>query len=404
MRAGWTAIGLLAAGTLWGVPCRAGDGGFASVDAAASEPFRTAEPSPQGRVFTSRPELIWPVTPNGARRVESVRVTIAGQQAEARWEGKRGIVARPSAPLAPGSYEAAAEVSFDDGWSGNIRWTFQVAAAPPPAPAPSALSRALLEQANALRASANLPAMTLDPRLSWAANRHSEYQHKNNAFGHGQSAGLPGYFGADPQDRVTACGFGDGVYEGVHFGPESARGAMKSLFYAPYHRMAFLQPEPVAFGGGGAGEIFTALCAAAKTSAIVTWPAPGQKNVPRSWSGNEIPNPLRLHGLKAGSTVGTVISFSYFTPESTSIRVESAAIFDESGEVVPFFLNTPKNDDELTDTAFLIPQKPLKPGARYTVSVLAYSVAGGAPLHRQWSFTAEKLPPSAAKPLAVAKR
>ena len=391
MRRGW-AIGFLAAGTLWSVPCRAGDGGFASVDAAASEPFRTADPSPQGKVFTPRPELIWPIAPNGSRRVESVRVTVAGRETESRWEGKRGIVARPTQPLAPGSYDALAEVSFDDGWSGQIRWTFQVAPAPPPAPAPSAAARALLEQANALRASASLPAMTLDPRLCWAASRHSEYQKKNNVFGHGQSAGTPGYFGGDPQDRVGACGFGDGVYEGVHLGAESARGALKSLFYAPYHRMAFLQPGSVAFGGGAAGEIVTALCAASKSSAIVTWPAPGQKNVPLGWGGEEIPNPLRLHPVKPGASVGTVVSFSHFTPENEAIRVESAAIFDESGEVVPFYLNTPQNDDELTDTAFLIPKKPLKPGVRYTVSVLAHGAVHGAALHRQWSFTTEPEP------------
>ena len=382
------AIGFLA-GAFFGVPCL-GDGGFAGAESV--EPFLSGSPAPQGRVFAPRPELLWPVTPQGTRRVESVRVTVSGREIDARWEGKRGLVARPAQPLAPGRYEARAEVSFDDGWSGQIRWSFEVAPAAPPAPAPSAAARELLAQANALRASAGLPPMTLDPRLCWAAARHSEYQRRNNVFGHGQSAGSPGYFGGDPQERAVACGFGEGVYEGVHLGPTSARGALKSLFYAPYHRMAFLQPGAVAFGGGAAGEIVTALSAASETSAVVTWPAPGQKNVPLEWEGEEIPNPLRLHSVKPGSVVGTVVSFSHFTPQNEPIRVSCAAIFDESGEAVPFYINTPQNDDELTDTVFLIPKMPLKPGALYTVSVRAYGATDGNALHRQWSFTTEPAP------------
>ncbi len=365
-------------------------GGLLALPALGNESiYRSSPPSPRGRTFSPMPELLWPAFPSGARQVRSVRLQVGERELSARFDEVRGIVGRPESPLPTGEHEALAEVTFDDGWRASIRWRFTIAPAPPPAPAPPAQAREMLEQANAIRQSAHLPPMVLDARLCWSAARHSAYQHKNNVFGHGQAPGTPGFFGQSPQDRATACGFADGVYEGVCSGESGPRLAIKELFYAPYHRLAFLQPDSVAFGGSVVGEFATIVCQATKKSEVVVWPAAGQKNVPLSWAGDEIPNPLRMHAVRAGSTVGTIISFSYFSPELDEVSVTSAAVWAPDGELVPLFLNAPQNDNELTNTAFVIPQKPLKPGVTYTVSVLAKVTRTGAEIHRQWTFTTE---------------
>lgn len=372
------AIGGLLGG-LFALPAFAGD--------SAETIYNASSPSPRGRTFSSTPELIWPAFPAGDRQVSKVRLEIGGREVPARFDSSRGLVGKPANPLAVGEHQVKAELFFDDGWQATIRWTFTVAPKPASAPTPQAQAQEMLAQANEIRRKANLPPMVMDARLCWAASRHSAWQQKNNMFGHYQSPGTPGFFGASAEDRVVACGFGEGVYEGVHMGESSPKEAIQDLFYAPYHRLAFLQPDAVAFGGGVSGQFTTALCEGTRSNSVVTWPANGQKNVPLSWQGEEIPHPLRMHGLKSSARVGTVISFSYFTPEMDEISVKSAAVWGPDGELVPLYLNTPQNDSELSNAAFVIPQKPLKPSTEYTVSVLAKVARNGAEIHRQWTFT-----------------
>jgi hypothetical protein len=365
-------------------------GGLLTLPALADDGetvYRSSPPSPRGRVFSATPELLWPAFPSGERQVTRVTLQVGTRELPARFEAKRGVVGKPETALPTGEHEAKAEIFFDDGWHATIRWRFTVAPKPASAPAPQVQASEMLTQVNEIRRSASLPPMLLDPRLCWAATRHSEWQRKNNIFGHYQKPGTSGFFGESAEDRATACGFAEGVYEGVHMGEVTPREAIRDLFYAPYHRLAFLQPDAVAFGGGVSGQFTTALCEGTTTNAVVTWPAAGQKNAPLSWQGEEIPHPLRMHGQKSSATVGTVISFSYFSPEMDEISVTSAAVWGPDGELVPLYLNTPQNDTELQNAAFVIPQKPLKPSTQYTVSVLAKVVRTGTAIHRQWTFT-----------------
>ena len=98
-----------------------------------------------------------------------------------------------------------------------------------------------------------------------------------------------------------------------------------------------------------------------------------------------------MHGGVSGP-VGYVITFLHFTPDRAPIRVYGATLTDDAGRDVPFFLNTPANDDFLPYGALVIPQRPLKPNARYSVSVAA-STDDGRNISRRWSFTTGGAPP-----------
>ena len=107
-----------------------------------------------------------------------------------------------------------------------------------------------------------------------------------------------------------------------------------------------------------------------------------------------------MHGAKA--PVGYVITYFVYAAENPIIQVTGAQLLTADKKPVPFYLNTPANDDELTNGALLIPREPLQPGARYTATIQAFT-ANGINISRTWSFTTASEKPQPA-PVAAPGR
>ena len=59
----------------------------------------------------------------------------------------------------------------------------------------------MLRVHNELRAAVAAPMVRADDRVATAAQRHAEYLAQNNALGHDEAPGSPGFSGASVRDR-----------------------------------------------------------------------------------------------------------------------------------------------------------------------------------------------------------
>jgi hypothetical protein len=383
-------------------------GTFVIQSAGLAESWRTRPAFPTGTIYYARPTLVWPIEVRGAGHITSVQMSLNGRSVPAGYSAaKRQALYAPPQALAPGDYHVHCRVTIDGRVPVDENWQFQVAAnALAELPAPDAAQRSGWETANALRAAAGLPALTLDPRLCYAALLHSRYLALNRVSGHDEQSGRPGYVAATPSARVQLYGYGEGSAEDVSFGPESANEQIHGLFDAPYHRRPFLQPGSPDFGSGHVGAYTTLEFGVSEGEAAGVWPYPGQTNVPVAWEPVEWPDPLRLYSDRPPSgqaydeyrtvngktthrhvgpkPVGYPITLFHYSDGPGHLAVRSATLTDSSGHPVPCYVNTPANDDHLPDGVILMAKTPLHPGTTYTATVQAS--ADGHDVSRTWRF------------------
>ncbi len=375
-----------------------------------------AEPSPVGTVHVARPTIGWGIWPSTAgTRVTNVVLTLNGARVPARYApAERAVAYEPSDALTPGTYEAHCRVTFNQTWPVEKTWRFTIASGASARLAdPDERQTKAVAIANRFRRTLGLPDFSLDGRLCASALAHALYLDNTHGFGHAQQASLPGFVGAGPGERNAAFGFSGGCYEDVSSGVPTVAASVSGLFDAPYHRIPFLQPGTPAFGAGFAGDNcaleFGMTTVGEDTEAVVVSPAHGQTNVPLSWDGVETPSPLRVHeNANDAGPVGYAIAFASFALAGgdaggpARLRVSRATLtLEETGAAVPFFLNTPANDDHLSNAAFLIPTRPLRPGTTYRVSVRAE--ANGRDVSRTWTFTTAAGTDDAARRLASSR-
>lgn len=359
-----------------------------------------AEPSPVGIVHVARPSIGWGIWPSTAgTRVTNVVLTLNGARVPARYvEAERAVAYEPDDALAPGTYEAHCRVTFNQVWPVEKTWRFTVASGASARLAdPDERQAKAFLVANRFRRTLGLPDFSLDSRLCASALAHARYLDQTHGFGHAQQASLPGFVGAGPGERNAAFGFSGGCYEDMSSGVPSVAAPVRGLFDAPYHRIPFLQPGAPAFGAGFAGdncalEFGMTTLAGANEQAVVVSPCHGETDVALSWDGVETPSPLRVHGDRAGGPVGYPIAFACFAPDSGAeggpvrLRVSRATLtVEDTSAAVPFLLNTPDNDDHLSNAVLLIPTHPLLAGTTYRVSIQAE--ADGRDVSRSWTFT-----------------
>jgi hypothetical protein len=372
-----------------------------TLSSAGGTGFYSTEPGPTGTVRVARPTLIWRIFPTPGTVVSDGLMSINGIVVQPAYSVEWGaLYFTPLEPLPPGPYQVRCRVKVEDGRliaEREKEWSFRVAEdALLTLPAPSTPQREALAAANALRRKLSLPLLTLDDRLCASSLAHSSYLQKNRASGHTQTPNKPGFTGVEPHQRMAAFN-----YPGLKTAEDVARlpgnenspvAAAQRLFDAPYHREPFMDPGLEDFGAGVLGNYTTLNFGSLRPlysgpPRIVLYPLPGQKDVPVTFDGGEIPDPLRMHGAKA--PVGYILTYFLFAAGEPIIRVTGARFTTAEGEPVPFFLNTPANDDKLTNGALLIPQEPLEPGTHYKAAIQAFTPTG-INLSRTWSFTTAK--------------
>lgn len=383
----------LALGLLFLVPsfnAFADDTAFAAAAASSGNAieYQSFDPAPSGILRVTRPTVAWKIVPGGDSAVTEVTLTINQKRVKAAYDvSRQTVIYNPATPLAPGAYRVRCEIVLDESWNVEREWQFTIAQnAVSELPAPNELQQKALAEVNAFRRTVGLPALRLDARLCAAATGHSVYLSKNRVVEHEQQPGHPDFLGQNAGDRVATFGFAGGCFESISQGSRGVSGAVADLFHAPYHRASFLQPGAGGFGAGLIGDMATLLFGAAETETVVTYPAPGQKNIPLSWDGNEVPNPLRLHEGAQGGTVGYAITMFLFSPEAVRIKVAKAVLTTADGKPVPAYINTPANDDFLRNGVLILPKKALRPGTTYKVAITAATLSGQ-DISRSWSFT-----------------
>jgi uncharacterized protein YkwD len=125
------------------------------------------------------------------------------------------------------------------------------------------------------------------------------------------------------------------------------------------------------------------------------YPAPDQVEVPLGYPVGEVPSPIPPNEKEAGYAV------TAWWPGGVPVRDATAEVSDGAGQKVPGWLSSPEKPaipDYPQLSICCIPQAPLKPGTRYTVTMRAQ--VEEKPWERSWSFTTVQAPDSYSAKLA----
>jgi uncharacterized protein YkwD len=268
-----------------------------------------------------------------------------------------------------------------------------------------------------MRQNLGLPAVAIDSGLTTSSLDHATYLVENQAFGHTETQGNPGYTGADPMSRIEAAGnfaqVGEVVVAGQPTAFASSISPVQLLFDAPYHRIIMLDD----FRWMGVGALqdasweafnidFGNLAGAMPASSLVVYPYPGQRGAPTSWVANESPNPFANDTQYELTTVGYPVTIE--GAFNATLSGVSFAMTDSSGNNVPCLAQTPQTmPDELSNGALCVPYSPLAANTIYTVHVTGVLTNAGQnqPIDVTWSFsTAVSGVANAATPVAPGSR
>ncbi len=360
---------------------------------ADSFEYTDSNPQPSGRLRVSRPSISWKISGGNGANVSDVVLQVDGETVKAEYsQTKKSVWYEPTEAFTPGTHKIDCAVQLGGQVWVNRSWQFTVLAGASATPqAPNTQQTALFTQINLVRKEQGLPPVTLDGRLCAAAQAHTAYLSPRATVAHIQTDETSGDFLArDSGERAGVFGFSGGVFEVIGQGKGDDKTQIARLFAAPYHRGAFLQPGSVAIGAGKVNGTVTLMFGTGDQTGVTTYPAPHQTNVPTAWDGIEAPNPLRLHKGAGTGPLGTAISLHVWTGDITEkLTNVQATLTTATGKSVAVWLNTPQNDDHLTNAVFLLPQKPLAPATMYRVTVSA-TTATGETVRREWTFTTAK--------------
>lgn len=347
--------------------------------------YASFQPGPRGVCYVRKPAITWSIQGTGGAVVTGCQMTLNGQPVSAEYDKQTGMVKfAPASSLAPGEYSVSCMVEINSQHKINKDWKFSVSdRAIDQLPEPDSKQVEAMVRANELRALLGLQPFQPSASLCAAANSHASFMKVNKVFGHAQQEGLEGFTGVKPIDRAHAFGHQGGLWEDVAMAQESPAGFVDQLFNAPYHRIPFMQPGSATVGIGFDNRFACIDFGATTAEGTVVSPSNGQTGVPCLWDGIESPTPLRIHDAKG--PVGYVIMLSYFSNANEKVECDEAVLSCD-GEKVPIYLNTPANDDHLTNTLLLMPVSPLKPNTVYRVAVKART-ASGVKVEKTWSFT-----------------
>lgn len=262
-----------------------------------------------------------------------------------------------------------------------------------PSPAHLAASRqGALDKLNRIRSGLGLQPLRPDPGLEEGAEAHSYYflfnygQPQLQGLGiHTEDPALPGFVGVNGLIRARHFGYagvrGSEVINHVYT-PEAA---IQIWLDSVFHRYPMLGPETVAGGYGEAQLGFLSVSVydfgigEPGHGEPVVYPAPGQRDVPAAFTGNEVPDPVPTGG---SYPVGYPITLQ--VGSAAALEVAVSRLTDAAGQDVPSYVLLPNREVGPGEWALLAKQ-PLKPGATYSVEVSGK--LDGADWSKRWQFT-----------------
>jgi hypothetical protein len=244
-------------------------------------------------------------------------------------------------PANPGSYVVLDEfspVGLPLAWPAS-----PFDAATPPVPASARQAMAIINER--YRRPLGMPDIRWEPRLAAAAVAHSNYWSRNGGWPkgnalqfHGQTPGRPGFTGVSPGDRCDAAGYGGGCGE-VGSSDSNPAGAVRSWLGTPYHGAPFFTSVELGLGssrsastGNLAGDSLATPGLRVRPGAVNTrdaalriWPFDGARDVPVTWTGGEVPDPLE-HYTGDRADVGPVLFVGSSGPATITLKGPGGAI------------------------------------------------------------------------------
>jgi hypothetical protein len=254
--------------------------------------------------------------------------------------------------------------------------------------------------------------------LDTAAQNHNFYMATNNVFGHGESAGLPGFTGANSFNRAIAAGYPAVTLSeniAAKFGvavTKTGYGAigMKGLLAAPYHLNGLMDVDrevgisvrssgPLGSGADyivsgftpavwlsiSAGSTLTLPAQKQSSTKVLTYPCNGITGTAYQLDA-ETPNPVPSRNL-AVEPIGQPIFVQ--VREGRTLVVTSVSVTGPTGpavELLPTMTNLTDPNLRLTpNEAIIMPSRPLAPNTSYFVVINGTN--NGLPFTESFSFS-----------------
>ena len=256
----------------------------------------------------------------------------------------------------------------------------------------------LIAAANHERGRAGLEPLSRDDRLQWAAIGHALYLDRAWAGRmHRQSSDSPWFTGEKPRDR-------GGAAEVVTRHPRPWRVVPRWLA-TPFHRMPLADPSCRSAGGGLTGEWSVMEIDRSDSPGGWTWPVDGATDVPVSWNGHEVPDPLPLEDHPDKEyPLGTTLTWEGEAPWSR-LELRRSWVLDDRGRPLEHRavgVEHPHLREAKRPVVHLLPSRPLRPGATYTWGIAV--LQDGERVERQATFvTTGRSPWGPAAPPEVAR-
>ncbi|HET8567689.1 MAG TPA: CAP domain-containing protein [Candidatus Limnocylindria bacterium] len=256
-----------------------------------------------------------------------------------------------------------------------------------PSPSPSAIPSAsaapsgdtLVDTHNALRSGSGLAPVRADPRATEAARRHADYLVRNDASGHDEDPARAGFTGATVAERLAAAGYPGATASEVAARSRDGASSVRALWDLPYHRLGMAHPHLAAVGWAHVGAVTVGVFVydfAARSADVARVPAPGAREVPRSWSGPESPDPL-----PAGAARPTGWPILVIYGGTPVVQLRAASLRSAAGTAVDLHA-APQVFER--DYVVVIPARPLE--ARTTYRIRLEVRVGDADRVEEWEF------------------
>lgn len=259
---------------------------------------------------------------------------------------------------------------------------------------------------NAERSACGFGKLAQNALLDTAARGHAEWMHQNSTYEHRQTSGSIGFTGVSSLDRAAAVGYQNiKPQENFNLSYASSKAnshiqSVRGLFSAPYHGLNFLSSrrdigisirkkvdDGVTYGAWVGVYDFGIRspdsAQFASSSEVLTYPCQGTSGVDFRLD-DEAPNPVGHLGRNLlTNPVGHPIYV--MVGQGRTLTITSTSIIEAATGLAIATLpaRTSANDSYMVDganSAFILPDLPLKPATQYQVTVSGNHGTG--PLNR----------------------